>query len=74
MPMFKVMVHQFVEEVAEIDVEADTLEEAIHKGHRALEGWGELDWSDCSSTQDKDVYRVEDADGNEVWVPTHPVI
>lgn len=74
MPKFKVFLQQFVEEIAEVVIEADTPEDAVKAAaeqHRA----GNIDsWRDggdvipgAAAKVDESVYAVDTMDGATVW-------
>lgn len=67
MPRFKVCVQQYVEETAEIEIDADTPEEAMRKGEKMLAD-GDVDsWGAGDDITDREVYAVLDAGGGMVW-------
>jgi hypothetical protein len=70
---FKVFLQQYVEEVAEVEIEADSVEAAIAEAEdMAREGY--VDWSDggdvivgAAAEVGRPAYCVKDTDDNEVW-------
>jgi hypothetical protein len=74
MTKYTVFMHQYVEEIAEIEVEADTPEEAVEKAEEEARE-GDVDWADGSdiivgaaAQVGRPAYTVKDKDGNEVWM------
>lgn len=67
MPKFKVLVQQYVEEQATLEIEAATAEEAMVKGHDMLRNGEVEDWHDGDDIKDDEVYSVLDANDNIVW-------
>lgn len=69
MPRFKVCVQQFVEEIAEIEVEADTPENAARQVDEALNSYDydEPDWRDGDDVQNRRIYAIRDEHDNEIW-------
>ena len=65
---YKVYVQQYVEQVTEIEIDAETPEHAID---RVLSYDGEYivnaTWEPGDDCYDADVYMVKDSEGNEVW-------
>jgi hypothetical protein len=74
MPQFRVFMQQFVEEIAELEIEAASAEEARDIA-QALHRQGDIDeWRDggevipgAAAKVAEAVYLVEDSDGNEAW-------
>jgi len=64
MPKFKVHLQQYVEEVATIEVEADSIEEARAKA--LLEG-PMASWEDGEDSYSVSAYAVHDDKGELVW-------
>jgi hypothetical protein len=67
MKKFKVHVQQYVEETATVEIEADTVEEAVDIAHRMLRNGEVEDWSDGDDTINSDVYAAMDEDGELAW-------
>ena len=67
MPTFKVYVTQWVEEVASIEVDANTVEEAIEI---AMDE--DFDWRDGTTSFLPEATKVRDADGKVVWKKEEP--
>lgn len=74
MAKFTVKMHQYVEEVAEVEVEADSPEEAVELAE-TMAREGDVDWSDggdivfgAAAEVGRPSYSVEDAKGKEVWM------
>lgn len=70
---YKVFMHQYVEEICEVEVEANSPEEAADKAEEMARE-GEVDWSDgddvvpgAAAQVGRASYRVT-ANDNEVWV------
>ena len=73
---FKVYLQQYVEELADIEVEADTPEEAIEKAEEMARE-GDVDWSDgddvvfgAAAEVGRPSYRVTTMKDEEVWLRT----
>lgn len=63
-PLFKVLVQQYVEETAEIEVRANTIEEARDI---ALKLAPEADWEDGNDSYAAAVYAVKNEDDQIIW-------
>jgi hypothetical protein len=64
LPKFKIHIRQYVEEVADVEVKAATVEEAIEN---ALRDAGEADWRDGDDITDAEACAVENDKGKVVW-------
>lgn len=64
MPKYKVFLHQYSEEIAEVEVEADSVAEAADLG---VEESSDADWSDGDQTIGLSAYEVLDENGKVVW-------
>lgn len=65
---FRVLCQQYVEEVGEFTVEAESLDEALAKA-RAVSLWeacGDT-WEPGDDAQDADIYAVQTEDGTTIW-------
>lgn len=68
MPKFKVHVQQYVEEVATVEIDAETAEEAVAKVEQGVwSGAIEPDWRDGDDAQRAEAYSAHDAKDNVVW-------
>lgn len=67
MPKFKVHVRQFVEELAELEIEAEDAESAVTKAQSLMDDFAVDTWEDGSDIRDEEVYCVRDAAGDVVW-------
>lgn len=66
MPKFTVKLQQYVEEVAEIEVEADT-PEAARQLVLDQDLMVDADWQDGSDSYEAEIYLVVDEENNTVW-------
>jgi hypothetical protein len=64
LPKFSVLIRQYVEEVADVEVKAASVEEAIQN---ALRDAGEADWRDGCDIKDPEACAVENEKGELVW-------
>ena len=62
MPTFKVYARQWVEEIGEAEIEADTRNEALRMAEEEDPDW---DWSDGNDVQDFEVTGAEQLDGDD---------
>lgn len=71
---FMIQVRQFVEEVSVVEIEADTIDEAVASvAERLRSGELDVDWADGDGeSQDREPYAAFDDKGRLVWDNTKP--
>ena len=66
MPKFTVRCQCYVEEIAEIEVEADTYQQAVQQVMNE-DLMVDADWQDGSDSYEPEIYLVVDEKGTTVW-------
>lgn len=68
MPKYTVCLRQTMDKLVDVEVEADTPEDAIKKINRGRTYWDRADWGVMNEVREQEAYVVMDENGEWVWI------